>query len=240
MRAGIESVLPVTYVGLDEAYDLVVLVNTTLDELPNGNVLLLHSQVTGQIHLGERQPGGFAESAMSDHPLLRGIEADDIYVEELPSTEFLIPNTPLLSVNNLPLVTDIGTEQRTVLVFSTDLTATNLPITVDFPILLRNMLAGMQRLPSPLVHDWRMMGHLIEAREFGEFLSARDPSGRVIPLNSEQLAVPTEEPGFYVLTTRQGIVPVAINVDPAESHRSQEVISQAGHAGLQAETKETF
>lgn len=240
LRAGIESVLPVTYVGSDEAYDLAVLVNTTIDELPKGNVLLLHSQVTGQIHLGAKQPGGFAQSAISDHPLLRGIEADGIYVEELPSTEFLIPNTPLLSVNSLPLVTDAGTEQRTVLVFSTDLTATNLPITVDFPILLRNMLAGMQRLPSSLVHDWRTTGHLIEAGEFGSFLSARDPSERVIPLNSEQLAITTEEPGFYIVTTQQGVMPVAINVDPAESYVPQGAGSQVTDIGAEPETKETL
>lgn len=240
LRAGIESVLPVTYVGSDEPFDLTVLVNTTVDELPTGNVLLLHSQVTGQIHLGGRQPGGFAQSAVSDHPLLEGIEPDDVYVEELPSTDFLIPNMPLLSVNGLPFVTDAGTEQKTVLVFSTDLTGTNLPITVDFPMLLRNMFAGMQRLPSPLVHDWRTVGHLIEAEEFGDFLSARDPSGKEISVSSEQLAIPTEEPGFYVMTTRQGIVPVAINVDPAESNRHQEAVSQVSDVGLQAETKETL
>jgi len=39
LRAGIESVLPVTYVGSDETFDLTVLVNTTVDELPKGNVL---------------------------------------------------------------------------------------------------------------------------------------------------------------------------------------------------------
>lgn len=238
LRAGLESVLPVVYVGPDEEYDLSILVNSTVDTLPSGNVLLLHSQVTGQIHLGERQSGGFAETVSADHPFLIGIEAEGVYVEELPITDILIANTPLLTVNNFPFVTDAGTEDRTVLILSTDLSATNFPITVDFPMLLRNVLSGLQRLPSPLVHDWRTIGQLIEVREFGAFVSARSPANEAISLVPGQLAIPTEEPGFYEITTHDAVIPIAINVDPSESRALLGTDSQSADATPQTETKE--
>jgi hypothetical protein len=125
-----------------------------------------------------------------------------------------------------------------VLVFSTDLSATNLPITVDFPVLLRNMIAEMQRLPSPLVHDWRTVGQLIESREFGALVSVTSPEGEGIPLHADQLAILTEEPGFYAVTTRDGVMPVAINIDPVESLAFQDAVSQIGEQGSETATKE--
>ena len=217
LRAALESVLPLVLVSADEPADLTILVNQTLDELMDGNVVLVQSQIAGVVRLGDLQPGGFTEVEDVDHPLLAGIEADAIYVEELPATEFFVPATVLLSVNNHPLVTDIEADQRSILAFSTDLKSTNLPITVDFPLLVRNLLASMQRLPSPLAHEWRNVGHLIDAREFGTFLTAVEPSGRMIELPAEQRAVPTDQPGFYRLETRDGVIPVAINIDSAES-----------------------
>lgn len=217
LRAALESVLPLTLVAADEPADLTVIVGQTLDELADGNVVLVQSQITGIVRLGDRQKGGFAEVEDDDHPLLVGIEADAIYVEELPATEFFVPVTPLLSVNNHPLVTEVEADQRSILAFSTDLTSTNLPITVDFPLLIRNLLASMQRLPSPLVHEWRNVGHLIDAGEFGTVRTAVEPTGRIIELSAEQRAIPTNQPGFYRLETGNGVIPVAINIDSAES-----------------------
>lgn len=238
LRAGLESVLPVVLVGAQDDYDLAVLVNSTLDTMPSSNVILLNSQVNGQVLLGEQQSGGFAETNSTDHPFLLGIEAEDIYVESLPVTDVSIPHTPLLTVNGLPFVTDAGTEQRIVLILSTDLSATNLPITVDFPMLLRNVLSGLQRQPSSLVHDWRMIGQLIEEQEFGTFVSARNPSDEPIALVPGQLAILTDEPGFYEITTPDGVIPIAINIDPIESRMLFNTDFQNADVTVRTETKE--
>ena len=239
LRSGLESVLPVVYVASDEDYDLAVLVGVTVDELPSGNALLLGSQVTGAITLGEKQAGGFAETAASDHPLLSGLSPEDIYVETLPSTDILIPSTPLLTVNGHRFVTDAGGDERTLLILSTDLSATNLPITVDFPLLLRNMLAGLKRLPSPLVHQWRTIGELIEVKELGAFLAVLDPEKTAIQLDADQLAIPTSQPGFYSITTQQGVIPIAVNIDPHESLSLLGTVQNGGDATIpQSESKE--
>lgn len=240
LRAGIESVLPAVYVGPEDEYDLAVLVNSTVNVLPSGNVLLLHSQVTDQIQLGSWQSGGFAETQFADHPFLAGIDAQDVYVEQLPTTDILLDHTPLLTVNGLPFVTDAGTPQRTVLILSTDLSATNFPITVDFPMLLRNVLSGLQRLPSPLIHSWRLIGDLIEVREFGTIASALSPDDRSIILVPGQVAIPTEEPGFYAIATRDGVIPIAVNVDPNESRMLAGEDFHNSDWTPQTETKETL
>lgn len=238
LRAGLESVLPIVLVGAQDDYDLTVVVSSTLDTLPGGNVFLMNSQVNGQILLGDQQPGGFAETAAADHAFLAGVEAEDIYVESLPSTDLQIPSTPLLTVNGLPLVVDAGTDERIVLVLSTDLTSTNLPITVDFPMLLRNVLSGLQRQPSSLVHNWRLIGHLIEEQEFGTFVNALSPSNEAIELVPGQLAIRADEPGFYQLTTRDGIIPIAVNIDPSESGETPVDALQQENGTQQTETKE--
>jgi len=240
LRAALGSVLPLTLVSTNDPADLTVLVGQTLDELTDGNVILVNSQIAGIVRLGDRQAGGLAEVEDVDHPLLVGIEADAIYVEELPATEFLVPATLLLSVNNHPLVTHIEADQRSILAFSTDLTATNLPITVEFPLLIRNLLASMQRLPSPLVYEWRNVGQLIDVSEFGTFRTAVDPGGTLIELSAEQQAIPTDQPGFYRLETRNGVIPVAINIDSAESVQMHGEAWRGGSSDGQSVEREIY
>jgi len=219
LLAGLESVLPLRLVPEDEPADLTIVVGETIEALPEGNLLLVHTEILGQIRLSAPQAGGFAMAAQVDHPLLLGIDPADIYLETLPATEFFIPAEPLLVVNDLPFVTDASTGERLIVVLSTDLTATNFPITVDFPLLLRNLIAIMQRLPSPLVHEWRTVGQLIDAQQYGSVAAAETPNGDEIVLSVGQLAIPTDQPGFYVLKTRDETVPVAVNIDPGESAR---------------------
>jgi hypothetical protein len=239
LRAALESVLPVRLVDADQPRDLTVVIDRTLDEPPEGNLLLVHAGIPGRVHVGDPQAGGFAWADQVDDPLLAGIDAEDIYVETLPAVEVFLPATTLLSVNAFPLLIDASTDERTIVVLSTDLTATNLPITVDFPLLIRNLVARLRRLPSPLAHEWHTVGQLIDAEAFGQVMAARDPGGESIELSPKQPAIPTDQPGFYLLETRDGVIPIAVNIDPSESFRPQgaDPLTE-GDLGGQTETRE--
>jgi hypothetical protein len=228
LRAALESTVPIRLVGPDTPADLTVVVETALDELPPGNVLLLASEVLTVNRFTRSQSGGYAQAEDAAHPLLAGVEPDGIYVESLPETLFLIPVTTILTANGLPLLSTIEEDGRSVFILSTDLRATNLPITVDFPVLIRNLLTSIARVPGPVVHEWRTVGQLVGAEGAGTLRAARTPSGSTVPLAPGQSAFAAEEPGFYTLQTSRGTHDVAVNVSPLESVRPPEPVVPHG------------
>ncbi|MCK5246605.1 hypothetical protein KAR02_06880, partial [Candidatus Bipolaricaulota bacterium] len=74
--------------------------------------------------------------------------------------------------------------------------------------------------------------------EFGAFISARSPADDPIVLVSEQLAIRADEPGFYEVTTHDGVIPIAINIDPAESRSYLSTDFQNEDVNARTETKE--
>jgi hypothetical protein len=93
---------------------------------------------------------------------------------------------------------------------------TNLPLTVDFPLLIQNILRDLSTLSAPASPNWAVVGEPIPLSGYGEPIRVTDPSGRAIPLVEAASFLP-EEPGIYTLTTTKGVYPLAVNIDPAES-----------------------
>jgi hypothetical protein len=141
-------------------------------------------------------------------------------VETLPETVFLVDAVSILRVGDIPLLSLIEDRGRLLFVFSTDLRGTNLPITVDFPILIRNLLSTVARVPGPLVHEWRAVGEPVDLASSGAVRSIRSPGGETITPESGRTLFIAEEPGFYEVQAARETRTIAVNVPPGESARS--------------------
>ncbi len=219
LRAALDSSLQTELARASEPADLTVVVGRTLDQLPPGDLLLVASDVPSLYRFAGTTllPGGDARAEDPAHPLLAGVDPAGIYVESLPETFFFAPVERILTANGLPFLSAIEDGGRTLYVFSTDLRATNLPITVEFPVLVRNVLASVTRIPGALVHTWRTVGELLEVAEAGGLRRVRDPDGREIALEPGQTAFLPERPGLYDVETDRGTQALAVNVPTEES-----------------------
>jgi hypothetical protein len=222
LRAALESVVEIRNAESNSVADLTVIVGRTVDELPPGNVLLLASDVPALYRFVRASGaiGGIAEAGDPANPLLVGVEPQGIYVETLPETLFLVDAIPILRVGDAPLLSLIEDRGRLLFVFSTDLHGTNLPITVDFPILIRNLLSTITRVPGPLVHEWRVVGEPLHLASSGALRRIRTPGGETITPEPGRTTLIADEPGFYEAQTDRETRVIAVNVPPGESARS--------------------
>lgn len=218
LSAALESVLPVTRVGDGEPADLTVVCDAVLPALPSGHAFLVHSIVDGVVSIGTAGTSrGTASTWIPDHPLLAGIRAEDIFVDSLPSVAISVPSRTLLGVGGSPLLVEIPDPDRSILLLTADLLATNLPITVDFPLLVRAFVSSLVRADPGLVPEWVHVGDPVLLDRSGATASVFAPDGQPIPLADGQRAFFPDRPGEYTLAVGEDRYPVSVNVDPSES-----------------------
>jgi hypothetical protein len=237
LLAALESVLPVHQVVDDEPADLTVVYDTSLPSLPGGNLLLVHSTVAGLFSLGTATVQGTPIVEDPDSPLLDGVEPGDLYVERLPSLTSALPLNVLLSLDGQPLLAEVAATDRTVLLLAADLGATNLPITVDFPILIRNLVASFTRPTSEDAVEWNVVGAPVSLSDLGA-RSIVDPMGDPVSIQPQQKAFFPEIPGQYAIDTSRGEFPLAVNVAASESLVYPELVSSLAPVDLDATERE--
>jgi len=218
LSAALASVLPVAHVGDGEPADLTVAYDAVLPALPSGHALLVHSTVDGVVSIGAAGTSrGTASIWIPDHPLLAGIRAEDIFVESLPSVAISVPSRTLLGVGGSPLLVEIPDPDRSILLLTADLLATNLPITVDFPLLVRAFVSSLVRADPGLVPEWVHVGDPVLLDRSGATASVFAPDGQPVPLADGQRAFFPDRPGEYTLAVGEDRYPLSVNVDPSES-----------------------
>lgn len=223
LKAALESVLPVLRVQNDEPADLTVACDTTLGALPGGNVLLIHTNVVDVVTLDEATPSrGTAAAWTPDHPLLAGVRAEDVFVERMPVVTVSVPSKTLLGVGTTPLLFEIPAPDRSILVLTADLLATNLPITVDFPLLVRTLVSSLVRADGDLTPEWTCVGDPIPLIRSGRTATALDPTGKPIAVAAGQRALVPDEPGVFTLVAGDDRYPVSVNLAPSESRPAVE------------------
>jgi hypothetical protein len=227
LAAALEAALPTTRVGSDEAPDLTVAYDTELQSMPEGNALLVHTSVHEVVESRETGTGGFARRLVTDDPLLAGIEAEDVFVERIDALEIPVSHEVLLSAGSSPLVVRLGIAGGSVLVLNTDLYGTNLPITVDFPLLVRNFLASVVRLPGRPVIRWNMVGRPVNLAAFGPVSSMTTPVGEVVTVPEGQQLFAPDQPGPYELLADGHRFPLSVNIDPSESAEGETATQDA-------------
>jgi hypothetical protein len=215
LMAAFDAAAPIRFVNSPPA-DLTVVYDADLAALPDGNVLLVHSSVRDVITIGARTVAGVVAAA-ADDPLLSGIHPSDIYAERLPLVDVLLPFLSLLSVGETPFALRILDPNRLIMVLPSDLVATNLPITVDFPILVRNLVAHIMPTQPAAASQWTLVGGPVLLASRGHSAEVLGPDGRARALLSEQRAFFPDRPGQYSIRTGGETQVLSVNVDPDET-----------------------
>jgi hypothetical protein len=235
LLAALESVLPIHQITGDGQADLTVVNNASIQALPNGNVLLVHSTVAGLFAFTASSVQGHPRAETADALLLTGIEPDDLYVQSTPSLTSALPLTPLLTLGSVPILAAMTVEDRLLVVLTPNLSATNLPITVDFPILIHNLIALVAPPETGDALVWNLVGEPINLSRRAA-TSVREPDGDLLPVG-QQLAFYPSFPGHYGLETPNGEFPVAVNVASEESWVQEAESTQPAAIHLDATTR---
>ncbi|MGD9675972.1 MAG: VWA domain-containing protein [Candidatus Bipolaricaulia bacterium] len=218
LSAALESAIPVTRVGDGEAADLTVVCDAVLPGLPAGHLLLVHSSVDGVVALDPSESSrGTAAAWASGHPLLDGVRPEDIFVDRLPGATISVPSRAILGVGDRPLLVEIPDPDRSILVLVADLLATNLPITVDFPLLIRTFVSSLVRSEARLAAEWVHVGDPVLLDRSGGGAIILDPDGAPLPAAADQRAFFPDRPGTYTLVVGTDRFPVSVNVSASES-----------------------
>ncbi|MCK4681994.1 BatA and WFA domain-containing protein [Candidatus Bipolaricaulota bacterium] len=221
--------------------DLVLSYGITLPAEATGNVLLVHAGLDGLVTIGEERGMGEIEIAISiaapGDQLIEGVDPSNFRVRSVPVVTVPEQGTVILRTGDEPLLYRLRDDERDIVLIAPDLMRTNLPLTVDFPLLVRNILASFSVLPSPVTHTWALVGEERSIREYGEAVKLVDPEGKELSLGDAGSFLP-QRPGIYTLTTSKGIYQLAVNVDLLESEppvlSEEPILAEAIH--LEAQT----
>ena len=218
LLAAVEAAVPVVGVGADEGADLTVVYGESVPDSIGGNVLVIHGEMSGIVRIGPEAVGGGVIALQPDHPLLVGVRPENLRIASVPSIESIADGAVVLAAEETPLLVEFDREDRTITFLAADLVSTNLPITVDFPILVANIVARLVRLPAPLSHSWTVVGEPVPLGEAEERIaSVIHPTGAEVELAEDQLTFLPTAPGQYRLTSDRGTYPLGVNVSPTES-----------------------
>jgi len=218
LLAALEAAIPVSIVDTPDDANLTVVYGTTVPGNLTGNLLLVHGDMPGVVRIGADVAAGDVLALAPDHPLLAGVRADALRVASIPAIETIAPGTVVLAAEETPLLVEFDAPDRTITFVAPDLLATNLPITVDFPILIRNLAARLVRIPAPLSHGWSLVGEPIPFESEGERVDAIvAPAGRSIDVADALATFTPRQAGIYRVVSSRGTYPLAVNVSPSES-----------------------
>lgn len=210
----------------DGVFDLIIANGAEVPQDLKGNILLVNSAYPPLVQLlGPEELSALPQAAA--HPLLAGVEASSFFVAK--SNHALLPSggEVLLSAAGLPLIYLKREGAQRICYIGFDLHWSNLGLTVDFPILMKNLLgwlvpplAGMEPLAPPEV------GEPLPLTLTGA-VKIIDPQGRASQ-PGEPLLAPL--PGLYRLDSPRGSSYLAVNIASAESRPSEKITGEEGAA----------
>ncbi|MBU0595527.1 VWA domain-containing protein [Candidatus Bipolaricaulota bacterium] len=235
LMSALRAVMPITFVGGNEPADLTVVYDLPGFHAPDGNVLLIHAEMPGYVVLGpEAEFPDPIDVVLPDAPLLAGVDAANFRVHAVPVAHDLSNGDVLLEQSSHPILIVWDEAGRTVAFFGPDLMRTNLPIVIDFPVLIRNFVSQLIRLPGSSTYAWSHTGSAVSLEGRGAILDLLDADGRSIELAAAATTFHPTTPGHYALVTDRGTFPIAVNVPPEESRRADTsaLVGQATQARM--------
>ena len=217
LMAALRSVAPLTLVDAAEDADLTVVHGARAPASQAGTILLVHAGIEGLLAQGETLPTTRIEVLRPDHPILNEVDPSNFRVREAPTTTLPPSAEVVLAADGVPLLATYTDETRTVFYLAPNILETNLPITIDFPLLIRNIIAGLVRLPSELSHRSAEVGDPITLSGRGTIEGLYDAQEKSIPLLEGLATFRPTSPGFHTLITDRGAFAIAVNVPTEES-----------------------
>lgn len=213
---GVPAILPWTP-GLElEPSDLIVVHDATLPRDVMGNVLLVNADWEGMVDAEIVQPVSDLRATDLTHPVLAGIVAEDIVVlnarlSRLPEGFVTLLEAEGVQVRGkYPVLGVYQTEGVRLGWLGFSLQDSNLRLTVDFPILIANLLNWL--VPLPLEATVIDTGDPLRLKNSG--LRLQLPAGETVTVEQTTF-LDTEMPGFYTVFGDDQAW--AVNVPTAES-----------------------
>jgi len=217
LRAALEASVPVTDVDDAESADLVIVNGAQAPAIDHGVALLIQSGMDGVATLGDVRDAGDIVVRTPDHPLLRSIDPTDFRIRQIDELSFDVPAQVLLETDGFPVLAEFDDSTRRLIFLAADLMKTNLPITVDFPILVRNLVQELVRVPPELAFNTPEVGEVIDLRGRGAIESLVDASGQEMVYSDVLSTFSPQQPGIYTLTTARGSFALTVNTPGSET-----------------------
>jgi len=203
---------------LDSA-DITVAYGVPLPADVSGSVLLVHGSLPGVVEVGEDREGDAGTLAVDapGDPLLADVDPLDFVVRRAPGVRQLAAGVTLLSAGGEPVLWRADLPERRVVLLAPDPIKTNLPLTVDFPILVWNILHWLSLADPSAPPPALVAGEPIPFAPYGVPERLEDPSGHETQIDPGSVGFLAKAPGIYQLTTSSGTYAIAVNVDWNES-----------------------
>ncbi len=209
------------------SFDLIVANGVEVPPELEGNLLLVNAAFPPLIRLlGEEELASPSSIEAVDHPLLAGVEVANLFIARAARAALPPGGQTLLRAGELPLLYLKREGARKICYLGFDLRWSNLGLTVDFPILMRNLLSWLLELPAPLETELEVGARL----PLREGMRAIDPRGRSYELSPDRPDSPVRAdlPGLYRLERgRPGDYDdeaearlLAVNLAPSESEEA--------------------
>ncbi|MCK5247724.1 hypothetical protein KAR02_12530, partial [Candidatus Bipolaricaulota bacterium] len=227
--------VPVTEVDDIALADLIIVNQTQVPSIEQGIVLLIQSGMDQVLTLGELREADDIVASAPNHSLLRSVDADNFRIRQIAEAQFEVPYETLLESHGYPVLAEVSDPPRRLFFLMADLMDTNLPITVDFPILIRNLANELVRIPAELSFEAPEVGDFITLQGRGAIQSLTNAEDQAISYSSALLTFAPPEPGIYTLRTDKGAFALTVNVPASETVLKRE--SQL--ASMRAATKQS-
>lgn len=224
LRAALASIGTVRFLSATDpaSADLTVAYGVSLPEDTPGGVLLVHSSLPGIAEVGndrEGEPEPLIADAPTD-PLLANVDPLDFVVRRAPTVRLLVDGVTLLSAGGQPFLWRAALPNRRVVVLAPNPLRTNLPLCVDFPILVWNIVRWLSLANPSAPVTAAVVGEPIPFLSYGIPERLEDPSNREMRVDVDSAGFVAKAPGVYRLSTSSGTYAVAVNVDWNESPRA--------------------
>ena len=223
--------------------DLVVCSSATLPAgLREERVLLVHATLAGILDVGEdvRDVRGPLTVEAPGDPLLLEVDPLNFVLKTSPAVRPIESGVTVLSADGVPILWHGAPAGRRVVSLFPDPLESNLPLTVDFPILVLNAVRWLLRTGGSAPEASAIVGAPVPVAPYGAPERLKDPAGHEIGLPADSIGFIAKAPGIYELTTSSGTYAVAANVDPEESPRPPAVAAEpAAQASGEEARRET-
>lgn len=206
------------------AYDVVILDRAPSPPLARGNFILVRTVAEGlPLRVAGRTPRPASVSGSADHPLAAGVRLDGLHVRD--ALELVAEGGVTLARSERgPLIHAVESGGLKALVFAFDLTRSDLPFRVSFPLLVRNAFSWFR----PTAREFpasQVAAGLPFVADVGvdeEQLVFVNPSGASSPVRTRDRAgayADTAEVGFYQFRGERREGEFAVNLFSEEESR---------------------
>lgn len=206
------------------AYDVVILDRAPSPPLARGNFILVRTVAEGlPLRVAGRTPRPASVSGGADHPLAAGVRLDGLHVRD--ALELVAEGGVTLARSERgPLIHAVESGGLKALVFAFDLTRSDLPFRVSFPLLVRNAFSWFR----PTAREFpasQVAAGLPFVADVGvdeEQLVFVNPSGATSPVRTrdrEGAYADTAEVGFYQFRGERREGEFAVNLFSEEESR---------------------